>query len=197
MYHRGYTVVIDASKYFYNFSTVPDERCYLGVVSTKTDKAYVYAGLAMGAGSSPAIAGRMGAAFLQKLESVSPYFQGDPVFNTCWHSFSGTRPFDPDLPHGIVRFSPIDGLPVAIPFAHCDDFWIYGPTHEKARLAAIDFLDLAVKVGLLTHPLKLTPMSQVVKYAGFIWDSVGAPTLKIPFYKVDKSIALIEYALDH
>jgi hypothetical protein len=82
MYHGGYSMVIDASKYFYNFPTVPAERCYLGVISTKTKKAYVYAGLAMGAGSSPAIAGRMGAAFLRKLQAISPYFQGDISFNT-------------------------------------------------------------------------------------------------------------------
>jgi hypothetical protein len=33
LYHGGYTVAIDASKYFYNFPTVPAERCYLGVIS--------------------------------------------------------------------------------------------------------------------------------------------------------------------
>jgi hypothetical protein len=166
-------------------------------VSTKTGKAYVYAGLAMGAGSSPAISGRMGVAFLRKLESISPYFQEGPLFNTWWHSSSSTHPFDPTLPHGIVRIFPIDVLLIVIAFAHCDDFWIHAPTHEKARLAAIDFLDLAVKVGLLAHPLKLTPPSQEVKYTGFNWVSVEAPTLKIPSYKADKLIALIEYALDH
>jgi hypothetical protein len=68
MYYGGYSVVIDASKYFYNFPTVPKEQCYLlGVISTKTGKAYVYAGLVMGAGSSPAISGRMEAAFTRKL----------------------------------------------------------------------------------------------------------------------------------
>jgi hypothetical protein len=48
LYWRGYTVVINALKYFYNFPTVPTERCYLGVMSTKTNKAYAYAGLALG-----------------------------------------------------------------------------------------------------------------------------------------------------
>jgi hypothetical protein len=75
MYQGGYSCVIDASKYFYNFPMVPTERCYIGVISSKTGKAYVYAGLAMGAGNSPSIAGRMGAALLRKLESSSLYFQ--------------------------------------------------------------------------------------------------------------------------
>jgi hypothetical protein len=196
MYHGGYSVVIDASKYFYNFPTVPAERCYLGVISTKTKKAYVYAGLATGAGSSPAIAGRMGAAFLRKLRAISPYFQGDISFNTWWHSFSTKQPFDPKLSHGRVLFSRIDGLPVALLFVHCDDFLIHAPTLEKARLAGIDFLDFAVKTGLLAHPGKLTPPCQEVKYTGFLWNTVGIPTLKVPPYKVDKSIALIDYAID-
>jgi hypothetical protein len=58
-------------------------------------------------------------------------------------------------------------------------------------------MDLAVKVGLLAHPLKLTPPSQEVKYTGFLWNMKAIPTLKVPSYKVDKSITFIDYALDH
>jgi hypothetical protein len=126
----------------------------------------------MGAGSSPGIAGRMGAAFLRKLEATSPYYQGGLQFNIWWHAFSRIKPFDPNLSHGRVKISRIDGQPAALAFAHCDDFFIHAPTHEKVRLAALDFMDLAVKVGLLAHPLKLTPIpsSQVrwihVEYEG-------------------------------
>jgi hypothetical protein len=198
MYTGGYSCVIaDASKYFYNFPTVPEERCYLGVISTRTGKAYVYAGLAMGAGNSPSIAGRMGAAFLRKLEATSPYYQGRPFVNTWWKAFSRTQRFDPTLSHGIVKISDTDGLPAVLAFVHCDDFLVHGPTYEKTRLAAIEFLDLAVKVGLLAHPMKLTPPCQEVKYTGFLWNTTAIPTLLIPPYKVDKSKALIEYALDH
>jgi hypothetical protein len=52
-------------------------------------------------------------------------------------------------------------------------------------------------VGLLAHPGKLTPPCQEVKYTGFIWNTENIPSLKIPPYKVDKSIALIEYAIDN
>jgi hypothetical protein len=99
--------------------------------------------------------------------------------------------------HVRVRISQIDGLPVALAFAHCDDFFLHGPTHEKARLAGLDFVDLVLKVGLLAHPEKLSPPSQKVKYTGFIWNTEDIPTLQIPPYKVDKSLVLIDYALDH
>jgi hypothetical protein len=157
MYHGGYTCVIDASKYFYNFSTAPSERCYLGVISSKMGKSYVYAGLSMGAGNSPSIAGRMGAGFLRKLVSTSPYFQGVPCLNAWWNAFRAIEPFDPGLTHGMVQIFESDGLLVVLAFAHCDDFMIHGPTYEKTRLASLDFLDFAVKVGLLPHPGKLTP----------------------------------------
>jgi hypothetical protein len=169
----------------------------LGVISTLTGKAYAYAGLAMGAGTSPSIAGGMGASFLRKLRTSSPYYQGTISVNTWWQAFARVKPIDPDLSHGRVLISLIENLPAALAFAHCDDFMIHGPTHEKARLAAFDFLDLALKVGLLAHPDKLTPPNRIVKYTGFIWDTTGIPTLKIPAYKVDKSFALIDYAIDH
>jgi hypothetical protein len=197
LYRGGYTVVIDASKYFYNFPTVPTERCYLGVVSTKTNKAYAYAGLAMGARTSPSISGCMGAALLRKLEDTSPYFQGEATLNTWWQAVARHQPFNLDLSHGRIRISPIDGLPAALAFAHCNNFFLHGPTHEKARLAGLDFMDLVLKVGLLAHPAKLTPPSQKVKYTGFIWNTKDIPTLQIPPYKVNKSLALVDYALDH
>jgi hypothetical protein len=97
----------------------------------------------------------------------------------------------------MVKFSPCDGLPAVLAFAHCDDFIVHGPTYKKTSLASIDFLDLIVQVGLLAHPGKLTLPCQEVKYMGFIWNTENIPTLKIPPYKVDKSIALIEYAIDN
>ena len=58
-------------------------------------------------------------------------------------------------------------------------------------------MNLTIKCGFLAHPLKLTPPCQEVKYTGYLWNTEGIPTLLIPPYKVDKSLALIDYALDH
>jgi hypothetical protein len=76
----------------------------------------------MGAGSSPAIAGRMGAAFIRKLEATSPYFQGEIRFNTWWQAFARLQPYNSNLSHDCVKFSTIDGLPAVIVFVHYDDF---------------------------------------------------------------------------
>jgi hypothetical protein len=88
MYNGGWSWVVDMSKYFYNFPTHPAERRYLGVFSTTTGKAYVYCGLAMGAGNSPSIAGRHGAAFMRKLQETCPLYQGIPKLNTWWKAFA-------------------------------------------------------------------------------------------------------------
>ncbi len=83
MYTGGWSAVIDASKFFYQFLTQKDERKYLGCIHTRwADLFYVYCGLPMGAGNSPSIAGRYGAAFQRLLRSRSSLFQGTPGHNT-------------------------------------------------------------------------------------------------------------------
>jgi hypothetical protein len=40
MYSGGYSTVVDASKFFYQFETRPDERKYLGLIHPITLKRY-------------------------------------------------------------------------------------------------------------------------------------------------------------
>jgi hypothetical protein len=85
LYRAGYSAIADASKFFYNFPTNPDERKYLGCKHPKRPEEHlVYGGLPMGSGNSPAIAGRHGAALLRKLQEVCPLYQGEPTVNTWW-----------------------------------------------------------------------------------------------------------------
>jgi hypothetical protein len=71
LYAGGYSTVVDASKFFYNFPTRVEDRKYLGGISpTDPNEHYVYAGLPMGAGNSPSIAGRHGAAVLRLVRSL-------------------------------------------------------------------------------------------------------------------------------
>jgi hypothetical protein len=67
MYTGGYTAVVDASKFFYQFTTHPEDRPYLGLVHPITGMRYAYGGLPMGAGNSPALAGRYGLSFIRLL----------------------------------------------------------------------------------------------------------------------------------
>ena len=67
LYEGGYTAVADASKFFKQFWTRREDQPYLGTVHPITGKLYVYRGLPMGAGNSPALAGRYGLVFLRLL----------------------------------------------------------------------------------------------------------------------------------
>jgi hypothetical protein len=195
LYTGGFSAVVDLSKYFYNFPTVPAERCFLGVISSRTSKVYVWGGLPMSSGNSPAVAGQGGASLVRKLQETCSRYQGEIHHNTWWQAFSGEQEFDPGLSHGQYLLSANDGLPAVLVFGHCDDFLIHGPTWFKSALALRDSLDLCLQVGLLAHPGKLTPPCQEVKYTGFLWNTEGIPTLKTPSFKVSKSRALIDFAL--
>jgi hypothetical protein len=157
LYTRGWSAVVDASKFFYQFHTRPEERKFLGCIHPRDqDRHYVYRSLPMGAANSPSLAGRYGAAFLRLLRSRCPLYQGHPTVNTWGGSFAGSSSYIPSLGHGRVLLEQ-DGLPAALVWAHCDDFFIHGPTKAKMVAALTAFLDLAVDVGMLCHPGKLTP----------------------------------------
>jgi hypothetical protein len=175
LYTEGYSAVIDASKFFYNFPTRPEERKYLGCIHpSKPDAHMVYGGLPMGGGNSPSIAGRHGAALLRKIREICPLYRGKPEANTWWRYYSTGSGYQPELGHGLVYIGD-DGLPAVLVWAHCDDFLLHGPTYEKTSKALSAFLDLTVQVGLLCHPGKLTPPAQIVKYTGLLFDTTGTP----------------------
>jgi hypothetical protein len=100
LYYHGYSAVVDASKFFYHYPTKPDERKYLGCIHPRYEDQHLgYTKIPMGAGNSPAIAGRHGAALLRLIKSRSPLFQGTPVANTWWQHYGGGPKFDPKLSH--------------------------------------------------------------------------------------------------
>jgi hypothetical protein len=183
LYAGGYSAVVDASKLFYNFPTRPDERPYLGCIHPRDANVhYTYQSIPMGGGNSPAIAGRHGAALLRLVRSRCPVYQGEARANTWWQHYGAGVEYDPRLGHGLVYIGD-DGLPAALIWAHCDDFFIHGPTRAKTAAALTTFLDLTVEVGLLCHPGKLTPPAHVVKYTGLLFDTTAVPTLRVPEYK--------------
>ena len=193
MYTGGWSAVVDASKFFYQFRTRPEERKYLGCIHPRDPtRHFTYASLPMGAAQSPSLAGRYGAAFLRLLRSTSTLFQGIPNHNTWWGDFQGCNHFDPMLGQGRVLLAD-QNVPAVLVWSRCDDFFLHGPTKDKTTAALTAFLNCAVDVGLLCHPGKLTPPAHAVKYTGFIFDSVSEPMLRIPEYKVAKAIALTDY----
>lgn len=147
----------------------------------------------MGAAQSPSLASRYGLAFLRTLRSRYQEFQGTPWANCWWTGFSEIG-FHPELIYGLILESK-DGPAVKV-WAFVDDFVIHSATEEKTSRALTFFLDLALDCRLLCHPKKLTPPCQVVKYCGFLLDSLGIPCLRIPVSKRERALAMVEYILE-
>jgi hypothetical protein len=103
LYTSGWSTVVDASNFFYQFTTYPPDRKYLARIHPRdSDKQYVYQALPMGAAASPLLAGCYRAAFLRWLRAASPLYQGTPICNTWRKSFSGESVYDPHLGYGCV-----------------------------------------------------------------------------------------------
>ena len=193
MYDGGWSAVVDASKYFYQFMTHPDDRPFLGIRHPATKALYTYFGLPMGSANSPALGGRYGVAFLRRLRSTFSIFTGDPTPNCFWTSFDEGvgGSYQPGLGYGMT-FLTRGGAAVLV-WAFVDDFLVHAPTEELCTEALRHFLDVSVICGLLCHPKKLTPPSQRVRYCGFELDSKGIPSLHIPVAKRERALAMVEY----
>jgi hypothetical protein len=192
LYSGGYSAVIDASKFFYQFPTRPEDQPYLGVTHPVTLEDLYYGGLPMGGANCPAVAGRMGAAFMRLVRTRRPdLFQGTGSSNT-WRDGFLYKGFDPKLGHGFT-WKADDGLPAVLMWVHVDDFMIHGPTWGKTAAALTAVMDLALEVGLLFNPKKVIPPAQRVKYCGFIYDTTGIPTVEVPLDKRDRALAMLDY----
>jgi hypothetical protein len=55
------------------------------------------------------------------------------------------------------------------------------------------FMDLALCLGLICQPVKTKPPSQVQKYCGFLYNTTGIPTLRIPMDKREQGLAMIHF----
>ena len=194
MYTNGWTAVVDASKMFYQFPTVISERRYLGLIHPVTGLVYRYKGLPMGSTSSPSLACRYGAGFLRRLRERHPdLFGGKPVENT-WRRLVSEGTYEGDWGHGRVEVG-TDGLPKNLLSGFVDDFAVHGPTKDKTSRGLTAFMDFAVEVGFLVNPKKVDPPSQTAKYIGFIFDTQGTPTLRIPPVKRSRARAMVAYLL--
>ncbi|KAL3916442.1 MAG: hypothetical protein SGARI_007956, partial [Bacillariaceae sp.] len=166
---------------------------YLGIKHPVTSELLFYGGLPMGSGNSPALGNRYGIAFVRKLQEKNEMFQGEVRANCFWRGFYKTAEYDPSKGYGYV-LEGRDGCCVRV-WAFVDDFLIHAPTHRLCAEALTAFLDLSVECGMLCHPKKLIPPSQEVRYCGFLLDTRGIPTMKIPTEKKERAEAMIQHVL--
>jgi len=54
-------------------------------------------------------------------------------------------------------------------------------------------MDLIVRLGLICQPVRTSPPAQVQQYCGFIYDTHGTPTLRIPPNKIGRCMASAKY----
>jgi hypothetical protein len=120
LYTNGYTAILHASKFFYQFGTHPSDRPYLGLVHPITLEHWVYGGLPMGSGASPALGGWYGMAFLRLLRATSTLYQGTPHANCWWTGFTDLG-YNPKLGYVLALTGP-DGAPAVLVYAFVDDF---------------------------------------------------------------------------
>ena len=98
---------MDASKFFYQFGTHPDDRPFLGIKHPRTGQLLAYLGLPMGAGNSPALGNRYGLALLRKLTQEHPdIFQGKLKANGFLAAFTKSPTYDPSLGEGFIIQTP-------------------------------------------------------------------------------------------
>ena len=196
LYEGGFSAVVDASKMFYQFPTRAEDRKYLGILHPVTGVLYWYCGLPMGASNSPALAGRFGLSFLRKLREKHELFRGVSAKANCWWTgFSPDTEFDPAVGYGLTLRDSEGQLIVKLS-VFVDDFLIHGPTLEATQLGLRLFLDGAVELGMLCHPKKLIPPTQVVKYCGFLLDSRRIPCLRIPVGKRERALGIVEHIME-
>ncbi len=194
MYEGGYSAVVDASKFFYQFSTHPEDRPYLGIKHPITGDLYAYYGLPMGSGNSPALGSRYGLAFVRALRARHPHlFQGKFRTTGFLAAYTPGGVYRPEWGDGFV-IETGDGPAIRI-WAFVDDFLIHAHTKERCEEGLSRFLDLALDCGMLCHPKKLVPPQQSVRYCGLIFSSNRTPTLIMPQDKKERAMAMIDLAL--
>lgn len=189
MYEGGYSAVVDASKFFYQFRTHPSDRPFLGIRHPIMQALLAYFGLPMGSGSSPGLASRYGIAFLRRLRETYPHLFGGVLRPNCfWTGFTPGLAYDPSKGYGYYLAGP-NGASARV-WVFVDDFLIHAPTRDLCERALKAFLDATVECGMLCHPKKLVPPSQQVRYCGVIFDTTTVPTLRIPEAKRETTLTI-------
>ena len=191
LYTGGWSAIVDTSKFFHNFPTHPHDRPYLGCIHPKTGQRLWYLGLPMGSSQSPSLACRYGLSMLRSLVEQEPVFQG-VITENSWRTRLSTGHHQPELGTGLVRIG-MDGLPAALIWGFVDDFKVHAPTKEKLITALNTFMDLALRLGLICQKVKTKAPAQIQKYCGFLYDTTGIPTLRIPEEKRSRALAMIRY----
>ena len=194
LYTGGWSAVADASKYFHNYTTVPQERDLIGIIHPVTGEALWYVGLPMGSVNSPSIACRCGEGVLRLLREEMPVFTATSYRENTWRTALNEGEYDSTICHGYAYFQD-NGRPIAQVYGYVDDFLIHASTYDDCVVALNGFMDMVIRVGLICQPLKTEPPARVQKYCGFLYDTEKSPSLRIPPSKISRCLASARFLL--
>jgi hypothetical protein len=141
LYSGGWSAVVDASKHFHNFSTLPEERDLIGIVHPGTGEHLWYVGLPMGAVNSPSIACSKGEGILDMLCAEEEIFRAATLQENTWRTALEDNSYKPKLGHGYVGLRE-NGSPVALIFGFVDDFLIHAQTAADCCATLTAFMNL-------------------------------------------------------
>jgi hypothetical protein len=151
LYTGGFSAVIDISKFFHMFPTVPSRM----------------------------------------LADTCPLSHGVARRNDFLCRLAG-EPFDSRLGTGRVEINK-DGKPVCKSWIHVDDIKIHGQSKDDVGGALNHTMDLALRLGLICQPAKTSPPASIQKFCGFIYDTSGIPTRRVPASKISRALALLSF----
>jgi hypothetical protein len=86
-----------------------------------------------------------------------------------------------------------NGKPVVQAVGFVDDFQIHAADYSDCCQGMQAFMDLMLRLGLICQPAKTSPPQQVQKYCGFLYDTSGTPTLRIPPNKISRCLASVDF----
>jgi hypothetical protein len=112
LYTGGWSAIVDASKFFHNFPTLPQDRPYLGCIHPRSGQRLWYLGLPMGSSQSPALGCRYGLAMLRLLLEQEEVFQGT-IHENGWRTKLAGNGYHPEEGTGLIHRGG-DGLPAAL-----------------------------------------------------------------------------------
>jgi hypothetical protein len=191
LYTGGVSAVIDISKFFHMFATVPSERKYMGLIHPKTGVHYCYATCPMGTRNSPGASGRFGNAFMRMLVSGCALFHGKARRNDFLSRLAG-EPFDPSMGTGRIEIT-AEGKPACRSWIHVDDIMIHGTCGQDVGSVLTYTMNLALELGLICQPAKTSPPASRQKFCGFLYDTQGVPERRVPANKVSRALALLSF----
>jgi hypothetical protein len=187
----GVSAVIDISKFFHMFPTVPSERKYVGLIHPKTGVQYCYATCLVGTRNLPGTMGRFGNAFMRKLSKVCPLFHGTPRRNDFLCRLAGEA-FNPTFGTGRVQITK-DGTCTCCSWIHVDNIMLHGTKAADVNEALMATMNLALELGLACQPAKTSPPASTQKFCGFIYNTEGVPTRQVPPNKISRALALLSF----